>query len=724
MADLSFIHLQASLARVEVLLRRTVRLAQLAGRTAHDPLRGLHVSDEQAHELVTRPWAWQSQAKLPAQDHAVFAAAMAQVEANLRAIRQHARRCGEVLRLERLRRAFNLSAFERDALLLCLAPLVDLRFEALYGYLHDDLTRKQASPSLILDVLCPPGASRLHYLARLGDQAPLLRFRLLQRASDAQDGHPHPLGQLLCPTAMSLAWLLGDPPEVWPLHPATRWLAPEALPTAEADLLLTEDMKMTLIREAVQPESPPPLVLAYGEDARAGRAVAAWLAHVLDRPLLCADLTQVEPGGQALSALIEWQRDARLSGAVLWVGNADAWAVPDRVTPPAWWAELLAYPDWVVLDSRKEWQPTDEKRRVLRVPCPAPGFEQRRRLWEAYIARAGGSGAEGIDCNALAAAFNMTTEQIARAVAMARDEAAQHLRPLTNASLFAAARAHTSPSLGSLARKVIPRYRWEDLVLPSDSLAVLRELAATVRHRPLVLETWGVGRKLAASAGVTALFAGPPGTGKTMAAEVIAADIGLDLYKIDLSGLVSKYIGETEKNLERIFAEAEHSNAVLFFDEADALFGKRSEVRDAHDRYANIEVSYLLQRMEAHNGLTILATNLRANLDEAFLRRLQFVVDFPFPDEAHRLRIWQTLFPAQVPHADDVDFAWLARRLKLSGGNIRNIIVAAAFLAAAEGGCVTMAHLLHAARRELQKMGRLVNERDWVWTGQVPTKEV
>jgi SpoVK/Ycf46/Vps4 family AAA+-type ATPase len=203
-----------------------------------------------------------------------------------------------------------------------------------------------------------------------------------------------------------------------------------------------------------------------------------------------------------------------------------------------------------------------------------------------------------------------------------------------------------------------------------------------------------------------------------MAAEVMAAELGLDLYKIDLSTVISKYIGETEKNLERIFNEAEASNAILFFDEADALFGKRSEVRDSHDRYANVEISYLLQRMEAYNGVTILATNLRSNLDEAFTRRLQFAVDFPFPEEADRLRIWKTLFPPEVPSATDIDLPLLARRFKLAGGNIRNILVTAAYLAASDGGAVNMANLLHGTRRELQKMGRLVGEQDFTGGGE------
>jgi SpoVK/Ycf46/Vps4 family AAA+-type ATPase len=240
----------------------------------------------------------------------------------------------------------------------------------------------------------------------------------------------------------------------------------------------------------------------------------------------------------------------------------------------------------------------------------------------------------------------------------------------------------------------------------------LHEIIDTVRGRPQVLDVWGLGTKLASSRGITLLFSGPPGTGKTMAAQIIAGALGLDIYRIDLSTIVSKYIGETEKNIERIFREAEQSNAILFFDEADALFGKRSEVRDSHDRYANIATSYLLQRMEAYDGVTILATNLRGNLDEAFTRRLQFAVSFPFPEIDDRLRIWQTLFPPDVPRSPDIDLPYLAERFRFSGGNIRNILISAAYLAAADSKSIGMSHLLHGTRRELQKMGRLVREED------------
>jgi SpoVK/Ycf46/Vps4 family AAA+-type ATPase len=250
-------------------------------------------------------------------------------------------------------------------------------------------------------------------------------------------------------------------------------------------------------------------------------------------------------------------------------------------------------------------------------------------------------------------------------------------------------------------------------VLPADRLGQLREICNHVKYRDRVYGEWGFDRKLSLGKGLSVLFAGPSGTGKTMAAEIIAGALVLDLYKIDLSTVVSKYIGETEKNLSRIFIEAETSNAILFFDEADALFGKRSEVKDSHDRYANIEIGYLLQRMEEYEGVVILATNFRKNMDEAFVRRLQFTVEFPFPNEEDRRRIWERIWPGDTPRSTELDLDFMARRFELTGGNICNIALAAAFLAADNSNIVDMTHLLHATKREYQKMGKVVSESEF-----------
>jgi ATP-dependent 26S proteasome regulatory subunit len=286
-------------------------------------------------------------------------------------------------------------------------------------------------------------------------------------------------------------------------------------------------------------------------------------------------------------------------------------------------------------------------------------------------------------------------------------------RALTPDDLHAGARAQNAAGLTRLARRVEPRVGWDALVLPPAVAGQLREVTARVRHRDLVLDGWGMGGGAANGRGVTALFAGESGTGKTLSAEVVAADLGLDLYVIDLSTVVDKYIGETEKNLDRIFAEADRVNGVLLFDEADALFGKRSDVKDAHDRYANVEVSYLLQRMEQFEGLAVLTTNLRSNVDEAFTRRLDAVVDFPLPDEDDRRRLWELHLGPGVPRGDDLDLGFLTRAFKLSGGNIRNIALTAAYLAAAGSGTVGMGELITATEREYRKLGRLCVESEF-----------
>jgi SpoVK/Ycf46/Vps4 family AAA+-type ATPase len=298
----------------------------------------------------------------------------------------------------------------------------------------------------------------------------------------------------------------------------------------------------------------------------------------------------------------------------------------------------------------------------------------------------------------------------ARNLARTRNPAAPEL---TQADLHAACRLHSNRKLAELAQKITPHYTWDDIVLPTDQLEQLHEIYEQVRYRALVYDVWGFERKLAMGKGLNVLFTGPPGTGKTMAADVLAHTLGLDLYKIDLSSVISKYIGETEKNLERIFDEATTSNAILFFDEADALFGKRTQVHDAHDRYANVEISYLLQKMEEYVGVVILASNMRKNMDEAFVRRLHFAIDFPMPGVDDRRRIWRQIWPAAAPRDPALDLEFMAQEVEVAGGAIRNIALASAFLAASNGGVVTMQHLIRATQREYQKMGKLLTSREF-----------
>jgi hypothetical protein len=745
-ADIDLQHLQAELARIDILIRREVRRWQLAGQDLADGFRGLHVSQVEVNMLLQRPFgaSWGQLVALEPKESQAFERAQTQAGQQVHTLADAARRRGQPPRLERLAAAFGLDRFDLDTLLICLAPTLDLRYERLYAFLQDDVTRRRPRIHLVLNLLGgSETADRLPLLLRFADEAPLFKHHILERAAESGASHAPLLSQALSVDPAIVAWLLGGYRPHPDLDPHVRLSWPRE---DEADLLLAGGaIRSNALLQSMAGDDggERPVVIFYGLDHTSQRAAARLLVARAGRPLLTVDLAALAAAGvphrRALRLAL---RDARLTGAIPYLTGWDACLSPPgglpapsagrgpgsteaegpatgpvegSSPPPGLLAELCAYPDLVFVAGRTIWQAAgiDRDRVLLWLEFPTPAYQQRHALWLHFLGKEMSPEApEALDIPALAGQFALTTGQIRDAVASARDQAIQRGDALQGHDLLAAARAHSNPRLGTLARKIEPRYTWEDIVLPDDPIALLHEIVDTVRRRPLVLDEWGVGRKLASSAGVTMLFSGDPGTGKTMAAEVMAAELGLDLYKIDLSGVVSKYIGETEKNLERIFGEAQSSNAILFFDEADAIFGKRSEVKDAHDRYANIEISYLLQRMEAYEGVTILATNLRANLDEAFTRRLQFAVDFPFPDEEYRLRIWRTLFPPDVPREPDLDFALLARRFKLAGGNIRNILVSAAYLAASDGGRLGMKHLLHGTRRELQKMGRLLNEQD------------
>ncbi|MBV6696786.1 ATP-binding protein [Kitasatospora aureofaciens] len=436
-----------------------------------------------------------------------------------------------------------------------------------------------------------------------------------------------------------------------------------------------------------------PVVQLVGPDGPGKRLVAARAAA--ERGLLAcrlpAALLPAEPAELDHLARL-WRREAALLPLALYLDAEDADPadpLPGRFLARTGGARLLAV---------REGRPDPEGgAQLLDVAPPTPA--ERARAWREFYG-------PGPDADALAAQFGLALPAIREAAATADGDPAGAWR---------ACRIRTRPRLDALAQRLEPKVSWDDIVLPADARRALERIADQVAHRTTVHEAWGFGARITRGLGVGALFAGPSGSGKTMAAEVLAHHLRLDLYRIDLSAVVSKYIGETEKNLRRLFDAAEDGGALLFFDEADALFGKRSEVRDAHDRYANIEVDYLLQRMEGYRGLAVLATNLRSALDGAFLRRLRFVVEFEFPGPELRRTIWAKAFPPAAPR-DDLDLDRLAR-LQASGGMIRNIAVNAAFLAASAGTPIGMPHVLAAARSEFEKLELPMTKRDFRWEG-------
>jgi hypothetical protein len=507
-----------------------------------------------------------------------------------------------------------------------------------------------------------------------------------------------------------LRFLLGQTPAAEPGFRAV--LPAETVPELSASAE-TAAALAALVQALQRTGTERSVIVLIGPSAVLLEQAAITLGCALERPLFL-----IEPGwlGAERDNAAAVVRDAALWHALPVLAAA---ASSNGETEPArpgtaeamLWDQLRAagLGAIVLCDIDQRHRPPSDLR-PWRIAVKGPGFAGRRELWQATTR----GGFPDADIDRLADLFTFGAEQVRQTAALAYTEAA--LRnpsgPTPNmADLRRAGRALASPDLRRFAVAVSPHYTWDDLVLPADRQQQLRSVAARIANRAIVQREWGFGEKQIRGRGVAVLFAGPPGTGKTMAAEILAGALSLDLFQIDLSTVVSKYIGETEKQLGTIFAEAEQGQCILFFDECDAIFGKRTEVKDAHDRYANTEINYLLQRMEQYDGIVILATNFQKNIDEAFLRRLQDSIDFPFPDEAAREQIWRRQFPSLAPVDPQLDYAALAGQFKLAGGNIRNAATYAAYRAAEQGGrnaVIGMPHVLEGVRREFQKQGKLV----------------
>nr|WP_251076826.1 ATP-binding protein [Streptomyces benahoarensis] len=597
-------------------------------------------------------------------------------------------------RLGLLARRLGLTPLDTTVLLIALAPDLDRGFEPLYGYLNDDVSRRRATTGLALDLcglLAPDGAGAAAR-ARFHPSAPLSAYGLL---SVEETDRPF-LGRSLRVPDRVAAHLLGDGAPDAALAGYVTELPgdPADEPTAPDDrlgALLAAGPAIVYLREHRDGDG---LARAAAALRAAGRAALHFTPPAAPRR---PDGGTAEAAPDERGPVAALLREARLRDCAVVVAP-----LPDE--PGALMREL-AVPDVpVLLCGTRPYDPLWCARDplVLEAPRTRAGAVD---TWEAALGA--DAAAADLDLAAAVAPYRLDGERIRRAARSARALAALEGTALTSAHLRHAARQQSASGLERHARRIRPDVGWADLVLPDGPLGQLRELALRARHRDRVLGDWRLSAGGGRGRGVLALFAGDSGTGKTLSAEVVAADLGLDLYVVQLSSVVDKFVGETEKNLERIFTEADRTDAVLLFDEADAVFGKRSEVKDAHDRYANMESAYLLQRLEAFDGIAVLTTNLRANIDDAFTRRLDLVVDFPFPDAGQRLALWRHSL-AHVPCAEGIDPGPCAREFELSGGSIRSAVVTAAYAAAGRGGPVTDADLLTGARREYRKGGRLV----------------
>lgn len=609
------------------------------------------------------------------------------------------------LRLWQLQQWFRLSSFDLALILVSLMPEIDLRYERVYAYLQDDVTRKRPTVDLAFNLLCHSLGDKLAQRQRLCPTAPLITYQLIHLLADPNQPNPPLLSQFLKVDNRIVQFLLG-PAELDPQLISFCQLCQTPTPWKTLPIAPALAATLTGLMARGQTTNRPLRLYLQGPQGVGKRRVAAAIATALNTPLLIVNLAQCPQGSldvPQVLALVE--REAYLQSASLYLAGVDA--LLDQTPNAGVGLETLLqrFSGAMILGGQQPWEQGKGGCSTVRtIEVGLPEAPERRRYWQTVLAGRNLALPES-DLFNLADQFQLTPDQIDQSIAVVGDQL-EAPESLTVDDLAMAARQQSGQSLAALAQKLNPKYQWADIVLPSDQMVQLQEACYQVHYREQVYRTWGFGEKLSRGKGLAMLFTGPPGTGKTMAAEVIANDLQLDLYRIDLSQVVSKYIGETEKNLDRIFTAAQSANAILLFDEADALFGKRSDVKDAHDRYANIEVGYLLQKMEDYEGITILASNLRQNMDDAFVRRIQMIVEFPFPDEESRHRIWQVTFPPAAPLAEDVDLVVLAREVKLPGGNIKNIALAAAFTAASEGGDIHMEHLIKAAQREHQKLGR------------------
>lgn len=595
--------------------------------------------------------------------------------------------------IEKLCQIFGLSPFERDVLLLCAGMEFDGEWASLCAKVAGDPQRNYPTFSLALAAL--PQA----YWGAIAPNAPLRRWRLVEMgASNSLTACPLRIDERI------LHYLAGIDHLDDRLIGMVEEVAAEdiAVPSHQK---LVEQLTQTWL-QASQRTGLLPILQLCGSEAKSKKAIASAACTQLGLNLYSMSAEAIPTDNDRLNLVkCLWEREWQLNDRVLLV-DCDALETPEaaRESAVARLIESINCPLIVTsIDRRRQRQ-----RLLVTFDINPPIPEEQRAIWRNAL----GATAESLNgqIETLVSNFTLSSTEIYAACLKVNGEDENNFQ-----QLWETCRDRARPRLDELSQRIEPSASWEDLILPEKEQQVLNDIAAHLRQRSKVYEYWGFIGKGKRGLGISALFAGASGTGKTMAAELLAQELNLDLYRIDISSMVSKYIGETEKNLRRVFDAAEAGGVILLFDEADALFGKRSEVKDSNDRYANMEVSYLLQRMESYRGLAILTTNLKGSIDQAFLRRIRFIVQFPFPDATQRAEIWRRVFPNQAP-TEGLDFNKLGK-LNVAGGNIRNIALNAAFIAADSGEPVQMKHILQSVKSEYIKMERSLTDvevKGWV----------
>lgn len=703
-------HIYAELRVINLYMKKLVLSAR--SRDAlweRRDLRGLYISDKEVSYLVgTDMYPGSPDLFDSSPESVAIGREIAAAQEEIRGMETTSIAAGLTLRLHKIQEIFKLDGFEKNVLLFTLLPEVASYSERIFGYIQDDVTRRRPTVSLALDAFCTSNAEKLNRRAAFLPGSPLIKHRLVLLYDDNSRKGSSLLSMSLKLDGRIADYLLGlDSPD------------PALLPWVSVHQI---DMLSGLNYNGNLTEELAAYISSITEDgvhifSSVGGINETNLIQsvslILKSPVLIADFSHMlEIDPDPVNAVRLLRREADLTSSAIYGRNFDA--VISHKQSGRIITELEEFYGKLII-SGDNWNslalPWNR-----RIPVPfrfsIPNYEQREALWRSHS----GPDMQIADSIVMAVTgkFQLTGNQIEKAIRLALGLSRQQGETsVSEEALLQACRMISATRLMEVARKITPRYRFSDIVLSPEPSNQLQDILDYVNYRHTVLDKWGFRQKSSLGRGLNILFSGTSGTGKTMAAEIIASEMGLDLYKIDLSVVVSKYIGETEKNLDRVFKEAVDSNCVLFFDEADALFGKRSEVRDSHDRYANIEIAYLLQKMEEYEGIVILATNLKKNVDEAFARRMHFSIEFPSPEQEYRLLIWQKSFPAEAPVSPNINMDFLSRQFRLTGGNIKNIALTAAFQAVKKGRPICMDDLIVATSREYQKTGKLVTEAEF-----------
>ena len=709
-------HILAEMRRLDLMLRRAVLISRQS-RTGDTPeeFRGLVISEQNVDHILENVDFLGDVWKL---DESVAKSAetvdqeLAKRQDEIRSRMQASAEAGTKLALPHLATCFGLSPAEVDLLLIAIGPELDLRYETLYAYLQNDVTRRNASVNLALDLICRSEDEKIKARQLFSSDAPLIHFRLIELHEESYDRHPTKLRHFLRMDPTVTRFLLERQP---------RQSGAGQLIVAEneiADLETSEVCRQELqnLADALDKNGTElAIVQMWGGLNAPLKDAASALSHAIHKDVLYVELNKLEGDPATLI------RDATLWDNLLVMDRSQpVSAEVEQINKTQLESQLLmsiTESDLTVvfLSADEQFLKPPGSVHLWRLKVEPPDFTQRLAEWEKALAKV-----PDADADRLADLFTFGGKQIQQAASLAQTRATLRdpLHPQsTMDDVLAAVRDLTSPNIERFAVPIEPRFEWKDIVLPPEQMKQLRGLAARVKFRSVVHNKWEFGTKMSRGRGLAAIFTGPPGTGKTCTAEVLAKELSLRLFQIDLAAVLDKYIGVAEQRLSLIFREAELSQSLLFFDEADALFGKRVEVTEARDHYANMQTNYLLQRIEQYQGLVILATNFLENIDEAFLRRLHCMVRFSLPDQNAREQIWRLQFPDKAPRGNDIDFPFLAGHFNLSGASIRSVVHEAAFLAAQEvkpeNRIISMNHIIEALRNEYSnKLGKLIMKTD------------